>query len=159
MSSTFWSDLVVTVIGTALGALLAGAVAFVTYVVNVRSKELHALNSLILELSHRRAFSGDAVPIADVDEGDYSRCNASVLSVREELRHVRGQVREKPALQDPLARMTRACNVYLETAERDPGSYAIELVRLRDKLHEEIRELGRQRSDVSMLRPGERAFD
>lgn len=158
MSSTFLSDLLVTVIGTALGTLFTVAVAVVTYVVKLRGNELSALNELILELSHRRAFAGDAVRIANVDEGDYSRCNASVLSAREDVRRARGQVRMKPSLRDPLARMTGACNAYLEAAAWDPGSYAIELVRLRDKLHEEIRELGRQRSDVVVLRPGEQAF-
>ena len=139
---------------------LTVGIALGTYVLTVRRNELRALRSLILDLHHRRAFAGEAVTIAGGrDTADYSRSNASVLSVKDEIRHARGQVREIPSLQRPLARMTRACNAYLEQAERDPDSYAIGLVELRDALEDEVRKLARERYGLAPRRPGDGAFE
>lgn len=135
-------------------------IALATYALTVRRNELRALNSLVLDLHHRRAFAGQSVPIPGArDTDDYSRANASVLSVKDEIRHARGQVREIPALQRPLARMTRACNAYLEQAEREPDLYAVGLVQLRVALEEEIRKLARERYGLSVRRPGDGAFE
>lgn len=153
--TTFWPDLLVAVLGAALTVFIA----WVTYVLNVWRNELRALKTLVSDLSHRRAFSGEAGTISGaVELGDYARCNASVLSAKEEIRRAREKVRELPSLQVPLRRMTQACNVYLETSERDPDSYATGLVRLRDELHEEIRKLARKRRGLPTDRPGGGAF-
>lgn len=148
---TFWPDVLVAVIG----AVLTVAIAFVTYALNVRRNELLALRSLIFDLAHRRAFSGSPGSIPGAAEtGDYARANASVLAARDEIRHARRQIRQLPSLQRPLSRMVRACNVYLEAVETDPGSYATGLVYLRDELDEEIRKLACQRRHLSATTPG-----
>ncbi|MDG4666063.1 hypothetical protein [Mycobacterium sp. 236(2023)] len=153
--TTFWPDVIVA----AIGAALTVAIAVVTYVLNRLRNEGRALKALILDLSHRRVFTGQAVTIPDAQEtGDYRRCNDSVIAAREEIRRARGLVREEPSLQLPLKRMTQACNFYLEASERDPNTYAIRLVQLGDELHEEIRKLASRRRGLPTPKPGSDAF-
>lgn len=156
MWQTFWPDVLVA----AIGAALTVGIALATYALTVRRNELRALRSLVLDMYHRRVFAGQAVTIPGAREtDDYVRANASVLSVKDEIRHARGNVREIPSLQMPLARMTRACNVYLEESERDPDAYAAGLIRLRDVLEEEVRKLASERYGLPVHRPGDGAFD
>jgi hypothetical protein len=153
--TSFWPNVIVA----AIGAAFTVAIAVATYVLNQRRNELRALKTLILYLSQRRAFSGEAVKIPGAQAtDDYLRSNASVLDVREEVRRARGLVREEPSLQLPLSRMTRACNSYLEASARDPDSYTIELVQLRDKLHVEVRKLASRRRRLPTPAPGSDAF-
>lgn len=155
MWTTFWPDVLVALIG----AVLTVGIAFATYILSVRRDELRALNSLIVELHHRRAFSGTAVIVSGAqDTQDFQRANASVISVRDEIRRTRDRVRPIPGLQEPLMRMTRFCNYYLEETEWDPDSYAVGLVRLRDELHEQIRALAAARRGTKVLVPGAKAF-
>lgn len=110
MWATFWPDVLVAVIGAALTV----AIAFGTYELSVRRTEKLALRALIIDLSHRRAFSGSpgTTPGA-VGTGDYARANASVLSARDEIRHARTQVRQLPSLQGPsLAWSERAITIW-----------------------------------------------
>lgn len=153
---TFWLDVLVATIG----ALLTVAIAFVTYILNLRQNERRALSSLVNDLHRRRVFSAQEVTTPGARESaDFMRCNASILSVKDEIRHARNSVREIPVLQESLAAMTKACNVYLEMAERDPDSYSIGLVRLRENLHVRIKGLARSRRGVPELEPGRGAFD
>lgn len=152
---TFWPDVLVAVIG----AFLTVAIAFATYSLSVRRTELLALQSLISDLAHRRAFSGaPGIIQGAVATADYTRANASVLAARDEIRQARRQVRQLPSLQRPLTRMVRACNIYLEGAEVDPDSYATGLVELRDQLDEELRKLACQRRGISVTTPGAEAL-
>ena len=155
MWMAFWLDVLVA----AIGALLTVAIAFGTYILNLRQNERRALTSLVHELHRRRVFAGRAVTKPGARETeDYSRCNASILSVKDEIRHARDSVREIPALQEALSAMTKACNSYLEMAERDPDSYAIELARLREGLYVRTRELANMRRGVPDLEPGGGAY-
>lgn len=148
---TFWLNVLVALIG----ALLTVIIAYVTYLLNLHRNERRALTSLVSELHHRRAFSGGAVLNSNARElADYARANASVLSIKDEIRRTRDSVRVIPALQGPLSLMTRACNTYLERAESDPDSYAIGLIELRAELHSEIRKLAEYRRGVPTLVPG-----
>lgn len=153
---TFWPDVLVAIIG----ASLTVGIAYVTYILNLRRNERRALNSLIVELHHRRAFSGSAVIVPNArDLADYSRANASVLSIKDEIRRTRDNVRDFPSLQVPLSQMTRACNSYLEAVERDPDSYAIGLIRLRDDLYVEINKIAVERRGVPARGPGSGALE
>ena len=89
---------------------------------------------------------------------DYRYANASIRSIRDEIRHARDVLRALPALQKLLAQTTRACNRYLEWAEQDPDSYAIALTQLRDDLMEQIEKLAVQRRGLCALQPGGGAF-
>lgn len=156
MWTTFWPDLLVAVIG----ALLTVGIAYATYILNVRSNEQRALTSLIMELHHRRAFTGQAVRVDDAHElEDYAHSNASVLNIKDEVRRARDNVRALPALQEPLSRMTRDCNIYLETVQQDPDTYVIELIRLRDELLKSIKRLALARKSLAILEPGGGALE
>lgn len=156
MWMTFWPDVLVALIG----ASLTVAIAFGTYILNLRRNERRALIALVHELYRRRAFTGKAVALPGArDTPDYMYCNASVLSMKDEIRHARDSVREIPELQRSLAEMTKSCNLYLEMAERDPDSYAIGLMRLRDDLRAKIKEIASHRPGVPELEPGGGAYD
>lgn len=148
---TFWPDVLVAVIGASLTIVIA----YGTYILNLRRNERRALNSLIMELHHRRAFSGRAVIVPNArDLADYSRTNASILAIKEEIRRTRDNVRELPPLQGPLSQMTKDCNGYLEIVERDPNSYAIQVLELRKSLNKQIILLARQQRGIQALEPG-----
>ncbi|MFT8180766.1 hypothetical protein ACLXNF_24585 [Mycobacteroides chelonae] len=155
MWATFWPDVLVAVIG----AVLTVAIAYVTFRCSVRRNELRALTGLIRDLHHRRAFSGAAIAVPGaVDTADYARANASVLAVKDDIRHARREVRDFESLQKPLAEMINACNLYLEDVVREPDSYAVLLVRLRDALYAEIQKMSGKKHGVPALRPGDGAF-
>jgi len=156
MWDTFWPDVLVAIIGAALTVFIALA----TYLVRARIEENRALQSLVNELHRRRALApGADVPIpgaASLD--DYLRANASILSIKDEIRLVRDRVRDAEKLQEPLASMTRACNHYLEASSRYPERYAILLNELRAKVAKQVIALSRLRRAVRPLVPGDGAF-
>lgn len=155
MWETFGPDVFVAVIGAALGAVLTVLIAVMTYVISVRRQERQSLNDLIDDLHHRRAFDTypEAIPGARATE-DYARVNRSVISSRNEIRQARRGVRFDAKLREPLKRMTQACNEYLDAAEWEPDSYAIQVVELRAALTDEIRRIAAVRRGVQVLEPG-----
>jgi len=154
MWDTFLPDLVVALVG----AVLTVAIAYSTFLLSVRRNERLALNSLVVELHHRRALSGRGVVIPGAARSrDYERANLSVLSMREEIRTARDRVRSQ-LLHQALQRMTRACNRYLERAEWDADRYAILLVELRRDLTAEVDALRRARRGLQSFEPGAGAF-
>lgn len=65
---TFWLDVLVAV----FGAVLTVAIAYGTFLLNLRRNEKLALGSLINEVHHRRTFSGHAVRVnGAVNSPDY----------------------------------------------------------------------------------------
>lgn len=153
---TFWLDVLVAV----FGAVLTVAIAYGTFLLNLRRNEKLALGSLINEVHHRRTFSGHAVRVnGAVNSPDYRYANSSILSVRDEIRHTRDAVRGLPAIQEPLSMMTHACNRYLENAENDPDLYAFGLVTLREELMQQIERLATTRRGLHALWPGDGAFE
>lgn len=156
MWDTFIPDLLVALVGAVLTVLIA----FVTYKVNARVDETKALNSLIEELHRRRALApGDDQPIPGAAQSDdFVRANASVLSMREEIRTTRDRVRQLQLAQLPLSEMTRACNRYLEMSAIAPERYARLLGELRKDLDRQVRALAATRRRVPHLVPGDGAF-
>ncbi|GLJ79691.1 hypothetical protein [Microbacterium imperiale] len=155
MWETFWPDVLVAVIGAALGAVLTVLIAAITYVISVRRQELRSLNDLIDDLHHRRAFDTGPglIPGARASE-DYARANRSVISARNEIRQARRGVRFNAKLREPLKRMTQACNEYLDAAEWEPDAYALHVVELRAALMDDIRRIAAARRGVRALEPG-----
>jgi hypothetical protein len=152
MWQTFVPDLVVAFIGATLTVLIA----FMTYLLRLRLEEKRALQSLINELHRRRALvpgSKPLIPDAELTD-DYKRANASVLSIRDEIRRTRDLVRQVDSRQLPLSNMTRACNRYLEFSAVSPSTYAILLGELQRELSEGVRVLAQARPDVVALEPG-----
>lgn len=80
--------------------------------------------------------------------------NRSVISARNEIRQARRGVRFNGKLREPLKRMKRACNEYLDASEWEPDAYAIYVVDLRTILMEEIGAIAATRRGVEALEPG-----
>jgi uncharacterized protein with PhoU and TrkA domain len=157
MWETFGPDVLVALIGAALTV----AIAFATYVLNERRREWQALRSLVDELHHRRALTLiDSVrPVPHADElDDFLHVNASVLSIREEIRRTRDSVTLNSDLQRALGLMTRACNRYLETTAARPEQYLYSLSELRRELSEGVHALAATRRTVKVREPGDGAF-
>jgi hypothetical protein len=151
MPDTFWSDLLVAVLGAVFTVVGAG----VTYLIARAIAKTQALNGLIREMHHRRALKiREPVVIPGAQKmNDYKWANASILSLRDEIRRARDQVGAGKRLQEPLAEMTRACNRYLEQSNTEPTRYAILLDALQTQLAAEARKLAR-RPLVGYLEPG-----
>lgn len=94
------------------------------------------------------------------NSADFQSCADSIKRIRDTIQNVRVQIRPIATIQDPLAEMTSACNRYLHESNRDPDRFAVLLVRLRDELHECLREIGRARRRAfdADAAPGSRAF-
>lgn len=161
MWNTFGPDVLVAIIGAAVGAVLTVAVALFTFLASRRYRETQALNALVDQLHHRRAFAPisalQLVPDAATNP-DFVRANASILSVKEEIRRTRESVRPVKALQEPLSRMTSACNLYLELGAYDPTQYWYLLTDLTLSMREEIEALGRAKRGIHAKDPGGAAF-
>lgn len=156
MWTTFWPDLLVALVGAVLTVVIAAA----TYLANRRLGETRAINALIREIHGRRVLTVGKPRVirgaAKLD--DYRWAAASVLSLRDEVRRTRDQVREMAKLQEPLSRMARACNRFLEESAYDPDTYAILAADLRDALTAEVHALSLARRGVRVLSPGEGAY-
>ena len=161
MSSTFWADLLIAVIGAVLGSFLTVLIAWITYRLQRRSNEKHALRLLVDEIHRRRAF----VPIANVrnvpsaeKSGDYNNVKSSVLDIRDRIRMAREQTRPASGAQKHLSDMTRACNRYLQATARQPDRYVHDLMSLRNNLWEDIRKIAAEIHGVPALEPGGDAY-
>lgn len=157
MWNTFWPDLLIAVIGAALTVL----VAWVTYRLQRRSNEKHALRFLVEEIHHRRALApiarvGDVPSASELD--DFSRANASILDIKDRIRLTREQSRPASSAQHALSDMTRACNRYLEITSHRPEKYLHELMSLRSSLSESIQRIAEGVRGVRALEPGGSAF-
>jgi hypothetical protein len=161
MWNTFWPDLWVAIIGAMVGSVLTVAIALITYRMQRRANEKHALRLLVDEIHRRRAFS----PIADVrlvpvaqELDDFNNVNASVLDIRDRVRLAREQTRPQSGAQKPLSDMTRACNRYLQATARRPDRYLHDLMSLRNSLWESIQEIAGEVRGVPALEPAGAAY-
>lgn len=158
MWETFWPDMIVAL----AGAFFTVIIAYCTFRINRRNTETHALNSLIGELSVKRAIAPQVQPVivdgaASTDA--FKHANLSVIGMRDEIRRTRNLVRPDSILQRNLSQMTRACNIYLETIEAEPEAYLLLLEVLRTELSQEVEGIASSRGGVTSARPGERAFE
>lgn len=156
MWESFIPDLVVAFIG----ALLTVLIALVTYVLKIRLDEKRAIQSLIGELHRRRAIAEGPEPVirGAGELPDFARANASVASMRAEIRSTRDRVRQLDSLQVPLSEMTRACNRYLEFSAASPDFYAGYLGDLRRELAPLVSRLAGTRRGIVAYPPGGGAF-
>jgi hypothetical protein len=152
MWDTFLPDLIVAVIG----ALLTVLIALVTYLLKVRLDEKRAIRSLINELHRRRALAEGPEPVVEnaAQLDDYTRANASIVSIRREIRLTRDRVRQIEAIQSHLSAMTRSCNRYLELSDASPDRYAIYLGDLRRELTPLVERLARTHRGIANHEPG-----
>lgn len=157
MWSTFWTDLLVAVIGAILGSFFTVLIAWTTYCLQRRINEGHALRLLVDEIHRRRSF----VPITNIRNvpgagrsDDFYRVNSSVLDIRDRIRLTREQTRPESPAQRHLSDMTRDCNRYLEATARQPDRYMHDLMSLRNNLWEGIREIAVEIPHVPALEPG-----
>lgn len=156
MWETFWPDVLVALIGAALTVLIA----VVTYWMGLRQREVHALRALIEEMHHRRALKPPSVLVAVKGARklpDFHQANASVLSLRAEIRRTRDLARQKDDVQRVLSSMTRACNRYLELSAIQPKKYYFLLSALQAELSVGVHTLGASRGLV-VKEPGGGAF-
>jgi hypothetical protein len=100
---------------------------------------------------------GSIVPSAE-GSPDFTRANASILSIRDEIRRTRDRVPQSESRQLPLTNMTRACNRYLELSAVSPSHYAILLGELREELFANVRQLVAIRSGLVVQEPGAGAY-
>lgn len=161
MWSTFWPDLLIAIIGAVLGSALTVVIALITYRLQRRSNEKHALRLLVDEIHRRRAFA----PIADVGNvpgaqklDDFHNVNASVLDIRDRIRMAREQTRPESGAQKPLSDMTRACNQYLQATVRQPDRYLHELMSLRSALWGSVQIIAGEVRGVPALEPAGAAY-
>ncbi|GAA0499469.1 hypothetical protein GCM10009532_24700 [Microbacterium aurantiacum] len=152
---TFWPDVLVACIGAGLTVLIA----YATYKLNLIRDEAQSLNSLIGELHRRRALASRPVVIPGARENpDFARATSSVLSIRDEVRRTRDRVRQIEPTEQPLSRMTRACNYFLEASDAEPDQYAVLLVKLQADLSGAVADLASSHRGVRHLEPGAGAF-
>lgn len=161
MWNTFWPDFWVAIIGAVVGSVLTVVIALITYRLQRRSNERHALRLLVDEIHRRRAFA----PIANVGNvpgaqklDDFHNVNASILDIRDRIRLAREQSRPESGAQKPLSDMTRACNRYLQATARQPDRYLHELMSLRSALWGSIREIAGEVRGVPALDPAGAAY-
>ncbi|WP_424347624.1 hypothetical protein [Kocuria sp. CH-021] len=161
MWNTFWPDFWVAIIGAVVGSVLTVTIALITYRLQRRSNEKHALRLLVDEIHHRRAFAAIA-NVKDVPGAqklaDFHNVNASVLDIRDRIRLAREQTRPESGAQKPLSDMTRACNRYLQATARQPDRYLYELMSLRDNLWQGIRDMAGEVRGVRALEPAAAAY-
>jgi len=150
-------------IGALVGALAAVLIASLGNRGRLRRIETAALNELMLDLSFRRALVvvdphrlNDDVFVALAD--DRQRAVQSVLDIRTEIKETRPRLRVQSVAFEPVARMTAACNRFLESESHDPQSYWIGLEKLRAELHDQTLALRAGNENVLDLEPGTSAF-
>ena len=161
----FWGNLIVTVIGTFLGAGGAVMAAFLLRIGESRRNEIAALAGLIAELNLRRALAPNSGIMDSAHNPrasttvDMERASHSVIDIRTRISVVRGSLRTKSLAFSPLNDMTRSCNLYLELSSAAPARYASALEALRDSLDNHVGTIAQAfRIDASELRPGLGAF-
>lgn len=125
-------DFLLTAFATFLGALIALASDRITRARDAKLREEAAINNLIMDLAAKRAF---VAPDDDWawGEGEIERVTDSVRHARTLIRDARLQLRPRSHALDALRDMSRACNTYLESAERDSP----------DAIRESLRQLSR----------------
>lgn len=157
MWSTFWPDLLVTVIGAALTV----AIAFGTYLVQRRVREKRALQKLMKVIYEKRAVAPvvnpQVMPGARELE-DFQYVSSSILDLRDQIGLTREQVRPESPVQSHLSHMTRACNQYLESSSRRPEGYCYNLVTFREELWESIEKICQLSRSIEALEPGGGAY-
>src|SRR5690606_33667960 len=80
--------------------------------------------------------------------------NASIVSIRREIRSTRDRVRQVDAIQSHLSAMTRSCNRYLELSDASPDRYAMYLGDLRRELTPIVERLARTHRGIANQKPG-----
>lgn len=143
------------------GAIFTVVIAYGTFRINRRNTETHALNSLVRELSIKRAIAPQVQPAIAIEAAttdDFKHANLSVIGMRDEIRRTRNTVRQDSIFQQNLSQMTRACNIYLETSAANPAAYMQLLEALRAELSRDVELIASSRAGVTFVGPGESAF-
>ena len=161
MLNTFWPDFWVAIIGAVVGPVLTVTIALITYQMQRRNNEKHALRLLVDEIYHRRAFAviadvGDAPGAQKLD--DFHNVNASVLDIRDRICLAREQARPESSAQKLLSGMPRVCNRYLQATARQPDRYLHDLMSLRDNLWQCLRNIAGEVRGVQALGPAAAAY-
>ncbi|PWF87382.1 hypothetical protein CIK52_06165 [Kocuria rosea] len=161
MWNTFWPDFWVAIIAAVVGSVLTVVIALITYRLQRRSNEKHALRLLVDEIHHRRAFAVIA-NVRDVPGAqrldDCHNVNASVLDIHDRIRLAREQARPESGAQKPLSDMTRACNRYRQATAHQPDRSLHDLMSLRNNLWQSIREMAGEVRGVRALEPAAAAY-
>ena len=155
----FWQQVISTLFGAFAGA---GAALLAGYLVTSReatAKEEAALNGLLLDFQLKRAFAEiqPRTVAAGTGSVDIKRCAESVLDSRSLIRGARLQLKPRSPAFENLARMSAACNTYLQNARREPEQYQFALVVLRSELDNEAKLLA-ERPSITYRMPGGNAY-
>lgn len=159
----FWQEIAKALIGSFTGSFMGAGVAlligFFTRKSQNRAQEHAALSGLLLDLNLKRAFAivTPRVVVASAAQQDISQSTTSVLQSRDLIREARLKLQPNSVAFEHLASMARACNLYLEQIQRDPGNYQFALEELRTSLDAAAKQLSEPK-DVSYLPPGGGAF-
>lgn len=153
---TFWSDVLVAVIG----ATLTVAIAYGTFLIQQGRSERQLLNNLISDLHHRRALR-ETTPRNMPDArgvGDFDRTSLSVVDIRDRIRATREHLPANSGVHGLLSAMQSDCNRHLHHSSRDPDRYQFHLMDLRNDLEYGVTEISRQVRWVNDLAPGSAAY-
>ena len=154
----FWQQLISTLLGAFAGA---GAALYTGYLVQrreARDREEAALNNLLLDLQFKRALALVEPRLAEAGESqDSKRCSGSILHSRELIREARLKLRPKSPAFENLARMSAACNTYLQASRRETDKYQFALMSLRSVLDDEAKALGSSKG-ITYRGPGSYAY-
>ena len=154
----FWQQLLSTLFGAFAGACAALGTGFLVRRRESRDEEEAALNGLLLDLQFKRALALIEPKLSQAaGSQDLKRCSDSVLHSRELIREARLKLRPKSPAFENLARMSAACNTYLQAARRDPDEYQFALMSLRSALDDEAKHLGSSKG-VTYRKPGSYAY-
>ncbi|WP_157421724.1 hypothetical protein [Agromyces sp. Leaf222] len=125
MFETFWSDLLVAVIG----AVLTVAIAFGTYRLQLRQRERGSVRHIANQLAHRRAFVFANPVRVDTSnpevKRDFDTCRGSVKSARDRVVESNRDVRPGSKVQEQLDAMGVSMNRFLSRSSRDPDGYCL----------------------------------
>lgn len=156
MWTTFWPDVLVALVG----AVITVAIALATYLCGRHVSGTHALTALVDELHHRRALrvrdTSRLRLAAELD--DFKWAGQSVLAMKGDIRVARHANLHSSKASESLAKMTKACNFYLELSHEDPENYRKLLEDLRRALSKCVQELADGRRGVDYVDPGAGAF-
>ena len=155
----FVQSIIVAILGTFFGATGAFMLERLLRRSEAKSKEVFALNVLIVDLHLRRALA-IAAPAKVTEEifnniGKYA--TQSVLDIRQLINQTRIQIRQKSNNFETLVRMSADCNRFLENTQLAHLDYQFELVTLAKAFDQNIIQLS-STPRVTYRSPGSNAL-
>jgi hypothetical protein len=157
---TFWADIIVAVVASALTSVLAVLIGYSTYRWQVRRQEIAAVEQLVHEINSRRVLIQIEPHRIQRPTGrrDFQHCALSIRYLRDLARATRRDARQDPLTSRVLGRLVATFNLYLENSEVEPERYRFHLMEARKSAIGHGVELTAVLPKVPLIDPGSEAF-